>query len=81
MHYPLIMKKPLFIPSGDFKSRPELPANLEDAHVLLDQLRAYHDSLEVQAAQLQSMIDQGETVRLAKKIRGKNNLQNKSEKT
>ena len=75
------MKKPLFIPSGEFESTSELPDNLEDAQRLLEQLREYHDSLEVQAAQLQSMIDQGETVRLAKKLRGKNNLQNKPKKT
>jgi hypothetical protein len=42
-------------------------------------LREYHASLEVQAAQLQSMIDQGENVRLAKKIGGKN-IQNKRKK-
>jgi hypothetical protein len=75
------MKKPLFIPSGEFESTSELPDNLEDAQRLLEQLREYHASLEVQAAQLQSMIDQGETVRLAKKLRGKNNLQNKPKKT
>jgi|GEM_PF-2623887 hypothetical protein len=75
------MKKPLFIPSGEFESTSELPDNLEDAQRLLEQLREYHASLEVQAAQLQSMIDQGETVRLANKLRGKNNLQNKPKKT
>jgi len=75
------MKKPLFIPSGELEPTSELPDNLEDAHRLLEQLREYHASLEVQAAQLQSMIDQGETVRLAKKLRGKNNLQNKPKKT
>jgi hypothetical protein len=73
------MKKPLFIPSGEFKSTSELPDKLEDARRLLDQLREYHASLEVQAAQLQSMIDQGENVRLAKKIGGKN-IQNKRKK-
>jgi len=75
------MKKPLFIPSGEFESTSELPDNLEDAQRLLEQLLEYHASLEVQAAQLQSMIDQGETVRLANKLRGKNNLQNKPKKT
>ena len=75
------MKKPLFIPSGEFESTSELPDNQEDAQRLLEQLREYHASLEVQAAQLQSMIDQGETVRLANKLRGKNNLQNKPKKT
>ena len=75
------MKKPLFIPSGEFESTSELPDNLEDAQRLLEQLREYHASLEVQAAQLQSMIDPGEPVRLANKLRGKNNLQNKPKKT
>ncbi len=75
------MKKPQFIPSGEFHSTSELPDDLEDARRLLDQLREYHASLEIQAAQLQSMVDQGGTVRLAKKIGGKNNLQKKQKKT
>ncbi len=75
------MKKPLFIPSGEFESTSELPHNLEDAHRLLEQFREYHASLEVQAAQLQSMLTHRETVGLAKKLRSKNNLQMEPKKT
>lgn len=74
------MKKPKFIPSGQFKSKPELPDNLEDAHRLLAQLREYHDSLQIEASHLQSIIDEGANARLAKKLQGKNNFQNKPKK-